>query len=80
MRPVSQSSSKKTTCAFGEFGRGQKTGFYLDQRENRTRVAAYCNGARVLNVFSYSGAFAVYALAAGATHVVNVIRVRRRWH
>jgi 23S rRNA (cytosine1962-C5)-methyltransferase len=51
---------------------GQKTGFYLDQRENRRRTAAYCEGARVLNAFSYSGGFAVYALAAGAAHVVNL--------
>jgi len=51
---------------------GQKTGFYLDQRENRRRVARYCAGRQVLNVFSYTGAFAVYALAAGASHVTNV--------
>ena len=51
---------------------GQKTGFYLDQRENRRRTAAYCAGKRVLNAFSYTGAFAVHALAAGATHVVNL--------
>jgi 23S rRNA (cytosine1962-C5)-methyltransferase len=51
---------------------GQKTGFYLDQRDNRARVAAYCNGATVLNVFSYTGAFAVYAARAGATQVINV--------
>lgn len=51
---------------------GQKTGFYIDQRENRQRVAAYCQGKRILNAFSYTGAFAVYALAAGATHVVNI--------
>jgi 23S rRNA (cytosine1962-C5)-methyltransferase len=51
---------------------GQKTGFYLDQRENRLRVAAYCRDARVLNAFSYSGGFAVYALAAGARHVTNL--------
>lgn len=51
---------------------GQKTGFYLDQRANRRRVAAYCAGARVLNGFSYTGAFAVHALAAGAAHVTNI--------
>lgn len=51
---------------------GQKTGFYLDQRDNRARVAAYCNGSTVLNVFSYTGAFAVYAARAGATQVINV--------
>lgn len=51
---------------------GQKTGFYLDQRENRRRAAAYCTGRRVLNAFSYTGAFAVHALAAGAAHVTNL--------
>jgi 23S rRNA (cytosine1962-C5)-methyltransferase len=51
---------------------GQKTGFYLDQRENRRRVAGYCGGARVLNGFGYTGGFAVYALAAGASHVTSL--------
>lgn len=51
---------------------GQKTGFYLDQRENRRRAAAYCSGKQVLNAFSYTGAFAVHALSAGAAHVVNL--------
>lgn len=51
---------------------GQKTGFFLDQRENRRRVANYCGGARVLNCFAYTGAFGVYAAAAGAAQVINV--------
>lgn len=51
---------------------GQKTGFYVDQRENRRIVATYARGRRVLNAFSFTGAFGVYALAAGATHVTNV--------
>jgi len=51
---------------------GHKTGFYLDQRDNRSYVAPYCAGAQVLNVFSYTGGFAVYALAAGAKDVTNV--------
>ncbi len=51
---------------------GQKTGFFTDQRENRQRVANYCRGQRVLNAFSYTGAFAIYALAAGAHQVVNL--------
>jgi 23S rRNA (cytosine1962-C5)-methyltransferase len=51
---------------------GQKTGFYLDQRTNRARVANYCRGRRVLNAFAYTGAFAVHALAAGAVGVVNL--------
>jgi 23S rRNA (cytosine1962-C5)-methyltransferase len=51
---------------------GHKTGFYLDQRENRQRVAALCSGAEVLNAFAYTGAFGVYAAGAGATHVANL--------
>jgi 23S rRNA (cytosine1962-C5)-methyltransferase len=51
---------------------GQKTGFYLDQRDNRLKVARYCKGATVLNVFSFTGAFGVHALAAGAKVVVNL--------
>jgi 23S rRNA (cytosine1962-C5)-methyltransferase len=60
---------------------GQKTGFYTDQRQNRRRFSAHCaalaavgggNGLRVLNAFAYTGAFAVYALAAGAAHVTNI--------
>ena len=55
-----------------ELAGGQKTGFYMDQRANRAAVAAYCAGATVLNGFSYTGAFAVSALAAGAVHVTNI--------
>ncbi len=51
---------------------GQKTGYYLDQRENRLKVARYCRGAKVLNMFSFTGAFGVHALAGGALMVVNV--------
>lgn len=46
--------------------RGQKTGFFLDQRENRKRVAEFAKGADVLNVFSHAGGFSVHAAAAGA--------------
>jgi len=51
---------------------GHKTGFYLDQRDNRARIAPWLRGLRVLNVFSYTGAFAVDALRAGATEVTNI--------
>jgi 23S rRNA (cytosine1962-C5)-methyltransferase len=51
---------------------GQKTGFYLDQRENRLRAATYCPGMDVLNAFAYTGGFGVYAGRAGARSVVNV--------
>jgi 23S rRNA (cytosine1962-C5)-methyltransferase len=52
--------------------RGQKTGFFLDQRINRWKVAAHCAGKMVLNCFSYTGAFAVAALKCGAKKVINV--------
>ena len=52
--------------------RGHKTGFYLDQGDNRRKVAAYCKDAEVLNLFSYSGGFACHALASGARRAVNV--------
>jgi 23S rRNA (cytosine1962-C5)-methyltransferase len=52
--------------------RGHKTGFYLDQRDNRRKVAPYLRGRDVLNGFAYTGAFAVYAIAAGAKSVANV--------
>jgi 23S rRNA (cytosine1962-C5)-methyltransferase len=51
---------------------GQKTGFFLDQRENRQLTREIANGRRVLNLFSYSGGFGVYASAGGATSVENV--------
>ena len=51
---------------------GQKTGFFLDQRENRHRVRALSRGKTVLNLFSYSGGFSVAALAGGAVRAVDV--------
>ncbi len=51
---------------------GHKTGFYLDQRRNRKRVRELADGREVLNCFSYTGAFAVYALAGGASSVLSI--------
>ncbi len=51
---------------------GHKTGFYLDQRENRQKVLRYAAGREVLNAFAYTGGFGLYALQGGAAHVVNV--------
>ena len=51
---------------------GQKTGFFLDQRENRAMVKDFSAGKRVGNFFCYSGGFSVYALQAGAEHVDSV--------
>jgi len=52
--------------------RGQKTGFFLDQRLNREAVARYAEGKRILDCFSYTGAFSVYLAAAGA-HSVTLV-------
>lgn len=52
--------------------KGQKTGFFLDQRENRKLIKEISNGAEVLNAFSYTGSFSVYALKGGARSVQNV--------
>lgn len=51
---------------------GQKTGFFLDQRDNRELVGRYARGRRVLNLFCYTGGFSVYALSAGAECVDSV--------
>jgi len=52
--------------------RGQKTGFFLDQRENRREVETLARGRRVLNAFSFSGGFSVYAARGGATAVTDL--------
>ena len=51
---------------------GQKTGFFLDQRDNRALVGKYAAGRRVLNLFCYTGGFSIYALTAGAAQVDSV--------
>lgn len=51
---------------------GQKTGFFLDQRVNRQKIRDFAAGKHVLNAFSYTGAFSVYAIAGGAESVVSV--------
>jgi len=55
-----------------DFARGQKTGFYLDQRENRLLTKRIAEGMNVLNLFSYTGGFALYATAGGALRVCSV--------
>ncbi len=52
--------------------KGQKTGFFVDQRENHSLLQKYSNGRRVLNTFCYTGAFSLYALRGGATLVDSV--------
>ncbi len=51
---------------------GQKTGFFIDQRENRSLLSTYCANKDVLNVFCYTGGFSVYAAKAGARIIHSV--------
>lgn len=52
--------------------RGQKTGFFIDQRENRSLLETYAKGKKVLNMFCYTGGFSVYAMRGGAQLVHSV--------
>ena len=52
--------------------RGQKTGFFVDQRDNRALVEQYAHGRSVLNMFCYTGGFSVYAMRGGAEKVHSV--------
>jgi len=55
-----------------DLARGQKTGAFLDQRDNRRRVGELARGRRVLNLFSYAGGFSLHAALGGASHVTSV--------
>ncbi|NJN93937.1 MAG: class I SAM-dependent rRNA methyltransferase [Anaerolineales bacterium] len=52
--------------------RGQKTGFFLDQRDNRQKIRELAAGRRVLNLFGYTGGFSIYAGLGGASQVTTV--------
>lgn len=52
--------------------KGQKTGFFVDQRENRALLEKYAHGRKVLNMFCYTGGFSVYAMRGGAASVESV--------
>ena len=56
---------------------GQKTGFFLDQRDNRAAVGRLSKGRNVLNLFCYTGGFSIYALSGGALHVDSVDSSRK---
>lgn len=55
-----------------DWEKGQKTGFFIDQRNNRKALQAFVEGKNVVNLFSYSGGFSVYARAAGASNIISV--------
>ncbi len=57
---------------FVDWEEGQKTGFFLDQRENRKLLASFSSGKDILNTFCYSGGFSIYALSAQAALVHSV--------
>lgn len=57
---------------FADISSGQKTGFFLDQRENRSRLRSLARGRAILNLFAYTGAFSLAALAGGASRAVDV--------
>ncbi|MDA3954019.1 MAG: class I SAM-dependent rRNA methyltransferase [Bacteroidales bacterium] len=70
-------TSEKTVVEYGNkfkinWEDGQKTGFFIDQRENRKLLAKYSKDKAVLNVFGYTGGFSVYAMQGGATLVHSV--------
>ena len=55
-----------------DFEHGQKTGYFLDQRENRARLGKLCHGAKVLDAYCYAGGFALAALSGGAEHAIGI--------
>jgi len=64
---------QENDCRFAvDVQRGHKTGFYLDQRDNRALLAEYSRDREVLNCFAYTGAFGVWALKGGAAKVTNI--------
>ena len=64
--------SENGICFEADVLRGQKTGFFLDQRENRAEVERLSSGKKVLNAFSFSGGFSVYAARGGAKSVTDL--------
>jgi len=72
-KEVSSNEVIENNCKFNvDWVSGQKTGFFIDQRENRLLLQHYCKGKSVLNTFCYSGGFSVYALKAQASLVHSV--------
>ncbi len=57
---------------FVDINLGHKTGFYLDQRDNRKLLESFSSESEILNCFSFTGGFSVYALKAGASKVINL--------
>jgi len=70
---INQVEFKENGMKFlAEVANGQKTGFFLDQRDTRTAIRKLAKGRKILNIFSYTGAAAVAALLGGATSILNI--------
>jgi 23S rRNA (cytosine1962-C5)-methyltransferase len=69
--------SENNNKFFVDWQEGQKTGFFLDQRENRKLLGTFARGKKVLNTFCYTGGFSVYALSSGAALVHSVDASRK---
>jgi 23S rRNA (cytosine1962-C5)-methyltransferase len=70
--PADLSIAENGMRFFVNLAEGQKTGYYLDQRDNRLMVSRLCSGKRVLDAFCYTGGFGLYAAKAGAAEVLSV--------
>lgn len=70
--PADLSIAENGMRFFVNLAEGQKTGYYLDQRDNRLAVSRMCRGKRVLDAFCYTGGFGLYAANAGAADVLSV--------
>jgi len=69
----SETIAKENNIVFAvNWVEGQKTGFFLDQRENRKLLSTFSKGKKVLNTFCYTGGFSIYAMSAGAELVTSV--------
>lgn len=77
---IAQKFGSRTVHFFADPLEGQKTGFYFDQRENRERLAAYCGGKTVLDCFSYTGGFGVYAAQCAAKEVTSIESAAQACH
>lgn len=70
---TSETIAKENNIKFAvNWVEGQKTGFFLDQRDNRKLLSEYAKGKKVLNTFCYTGGFSIYAMSAGAELVTSV--------
>ncbi len=71
-QPVEKIATENGLKFIPDWEKGQKTGFFVDQRENRALVEKYAHGRNVLNMFCYTGGFSIYALRGGANLVHSV--------